>query len=99
MEFEHAADDHRDQGLLHLDPVAGDVTIKAVLAIELVEVRVPGAGALVEPPGHVELLVEGVEGVPVVRMPVVGVAEVGAGEGPDGAEGPEGPHALAAGPT
>src|SRR5438876_7713611 len=97
MELEHAADDHRDQGLLHLDPVAGDVTIEAVLAIELVEVRVPGAGALVEPPGHVELLVEGVEGIPVVRMPVVAVHEIGADEGPDSAELPNAPHELTAG--
>ena len=34
MELEHAADDHGDQRLLHLDPVAGHVTVEAVLAVE-----------------------------------------------------------------
>ena len=40
MELEHAADDHGDQRLLHLDPVAGHVTVEAVLAVEDVHVRV-----------------------------------------------------------
>jgi hypothetical protein len=38
MELEHAPDDHRDQGLLHLDPVAGHVAVEAVLAVERVHV-------------------------------------------------------------
>src|SRR5437899_13052865 len=86
MELEHAADDHRDQRLLHLDPVAGDVTIEPVLAVELVEIRVPGARNLVEAPRHVELLVEAQERLPVVRAPIVAVAEVRPDERPDRAQ-------------
>src|SRR3989441_9747862 len=35
VELEHAADDHRDQRLLHLDPVGGHVAVEPVLAVQL----------------------------------------------------------------
>src|SRR5262245_59751770 len=97
MELEHAADDHRDQRLLHLDPVAGDVAVEPVLAVEVVEVRVPGPRALVEPPRHVELLVQAVERVPVVRVPEVAVHQIRPDERADRAELPHAPDELAGG--
>ena len=96
MELEHAADDHRDQRLLHLDPVGGHVAIEPVLAVQLDHAGVQGAHALVESPGHVELLVRTVERVPVVRVPVVAVHQIRPNEGPDGAELPDAPHELPA---
>ncbi len=97
MELEHAPDDHGQQRLLHLDPVTGDVTVEAILPVQHVHVRVPGAGALVESPGHVELFVQRVERLPVVRVPVVAVHEVGPDEGADGSELLDAPKQLPAG--
>ena len=97
MEFEHAADEHRDQRLLHLDPVARHVTVEPVLAVELDHARVGRAHALVKAPGHVELFVHGVERVPVVRVPVVAVHEVRPEGRSDRAELPHAPDQLPAG--
>ena len=38
VELEHATHDEGDQGLLHLDPVAGHVAIEPVLPVEHVHV-------------------------------------------------------------
>ncbi len=97
MELEHPADDHRDERLLHLDPVARHVPVEAVLAVEHVHVRVPGAGPLVEAPRDVQLLVQGVERIPVVRVPVVAVDQVRPDERPDRAQLAHAPVQLAAG--
>ncbi len=86
VELEHAAHDHRNEGLLHLDPVAGHVTVEAVLPVERVHVRIPRARPLVEAPRDVELLVHAVERIPVVRVPVVAVDQVRPHERPDRAE-------------
>ena len=83
MELEHAAHDHGDQGLLHLDPVAGHVAVEAVLPVQHVHVRVPRPRALVEAPRDVQALVQAVERIPVVGVPVVAVDQVGTQEGPD----------------
>ena len=97
MELEGAADDHRDQRLLHLDPVTGHVAVEAILAVQLDHARVDGAHALVKPPRDAELFVDGVERIPVVRVPVAPVHEVRPDERPDGAEVPHAAHQLAAG--
>src|SRR5207247_7214835 len=94
MELEHAADDHRDQRLLHLDPMAGHVAVEAVLTVELDHVGVEGAHTLVESPGHVELFVQAVEGLPVVRAPVATVADSRPTGAPYGAELPHAPHPV-----
>ena len=86
MELEHSADDHGDQCLLHLDPVAGNMAIEPVFPIEHVHVGVPSAGSLVEAPGHVQFLVYAVEGVPVVGVPVAAIHQVGAHKGRHGAQ-------------
>ena len=44
VKLEDPCDDHRDQRLLHLNPVAGDVAIKSILPVEHVHVRVPRTG-------------------------------------------------------
>ena len=77
MELEDSADELGDQCLLHLDPMAGHVAVEAVLTVDDVHLGVPSSGALMEPPCHVELLMQGVEGVPVVGVPVVAVDQVG----------------------
>ena len=87
MELEHAADDHRDQRLLHLDPVAGHVTVEAVLAVEVVHVRVVRAHVpRGSPTSRSSSSCIAVERIPVVRVPVVPVDEVRPDERADGAE-------------
>src|SRR5262249_35157397 len=66
-------------------------------AVELVHVRVPSPGALVEAPRHVEILVRAVEGIPVVGMPEATVHEIGADEGTDGTQLTHAAHQLATG--
>ena len=56
-----------------------------------------GAHALVEAPRHAEVLVDRVERIPVVRVPVVAVHQVRADERSDGAQLAHAPHELAAG--
>ena len=73
MKLENAGDDLSDQSLLHFDPMAGDVPVKPVLPVEIVHVGAPGACPLMEAPGDVQFLMKAVQGVPVVRMPVVAV--------------------------
>ena len=77
MKLEDPGDDHGDQCLLHLDPVTGNVAIKSILPVEHIHVRVPRTGTFVEPPGDVQILVQAVKGIPVVRVPVVSIHEIG----------------------
>jgi hypothetical protein len=86
VEFKHPPDDHGNECLLHLNPVAGHVAIEAVFAVQRIHVGIPGPGALMEPPGHIEFFMQTVERLPVIRVPEVAIHEIGAHKG---AHGPE----------
>ena len=60
VELENAGDDLGDQGLLHFDPMTGDVPVKPVLPVEHVHVGVPGACPFMEAPGDIQFLMQAV---------------------------------------
>ncbi len=80
VKFEHAANDHRDQGLLHFNPVAGHVAVEAVFVVQRIHIGILGARAFVESQGDIEIFVHIVQRIPVVGVPVVVVDQVGAQE-------------------
>ena len=96
VEFEHTRNQHRDQCLLHLDPMTGHVPIETVLAIQHVHMAVMGAGAFVETHRNVELAMHLEQRIPIIGMPEMSVDRIRPHERADGPQLVDAAHQFGA---